>query len=46
MTVHGFSLNDDYSSSVDDNAFIESNVSRNEILNVINKTMKLTFVHL
>ena len=46
MTMHGFSLNDDYSSSVDDNAFIESNVSQKQILNVINKTINLTFVHL
>ena len=44
--MHGFSLNDDYSSSVYDNAFIESYVSQKEVLNVINKTIHLTFVHL
>ena len=46
MTMHSFSLNDNYSSSVDDNAFIESNVSWKQVLNVINKTINLTFVHL
>ena len=46
MTTHGFSLNDDYSSSVYDNTFIESNVLQKEVLNIINKTINLTFVHL
>ena len=46
MTTHGFSLNHDYSSSVYDNAFIEKNLTEKEVLNFINKTMHLTFVHL
>ena len=46
MTMHGFSLNHDYSSSVYDNAFIEKNLTGKEVLNFINKTMHLTFVHL
>ena len=46
MTMHGFSLNHDYSSSVYDNAFIEKNLIAKEVLNFINKTMHLTFVHL
>ena len=46
MTMHGFSINHNYSSSIYDNAFIEKNVTAKEVLNFINKTMHLTFVHL
>ena len=46
MTMHGFSLSDDYTSFVNDNAFIEKNLTGTEVLNFINKTMHLTFVHL
>ena len=46
MTTHGFSLNDDYSSSVYDNAFIQKILTAKEVFNFITKTMHLTFVHL
>ena len=46
MTTHSFSLSHDYTSSVNDNAFIEKNLTGKEVLNFINKTMHLTFVHL